>query len=61
MIFSSSSGQVQPVDEPDTRAKVDGSARRGLPLLQAHAGQRTARYSSHGNAACEKKIKWVSL
>ena len=60
LIVFSCKGQVQPVDEPDTRAEVHGSARGGLPLLQTHAGQRTTRHASHGNAACEEKINWVS-
>lgn len=50
------SGQVQPADGSSARCEVDGPAGRGLPLLQAHAGQRAPRHPPHGNAAREEKI-----
>ena len=32
-------GQIHPASEPAARPEGDGAARRGLPLLQAHAGE----------------------
>jgi len=49
--LSGLSGQIQSVAEPAARATRDGSARRGLPLLQAHARKRTHTNAAHGNAA----------
>ena len=50
------SGQVQPADGASAWCEVDGPEGRGLPLLQAHAGQRAPRHPPHGNAAREEKI-----
>ena len=55
-LHSPCSGQVQPADGAAAWREVHGPARRGLPLLQAHAGQRAPRHSSHGDVACEEKI-----
>ena len=43
--------------------QVDGPTRGGLPVFQAHAGQRSPRHPPHGDAACKKEIvitrEWV--
>lgn len=44
--------------------QVDGPTRGGLPVFQAHAGQRSPRHPPHGDAPREKEIvithEWVS-
>ena len=44
--------------------QVDGPTRGGLPVFQAHAGQRSPRNPPHGDAPREKEIvithEWVS-
>ena len=43
--------------------QVDGATRGGLPVFQAHAGERPPRHTPHGDAACKKEIvitrEWV--
>ena len=48
---ATSSGEVQPADGSAARAALHGPEGRGLPLLQAHAGQRAPRHPAHGDAA----------
>merc|ERR1739842_262689 len=48
-------GQIHPASEPAARPEGDGAARRGLPVLQAHAGQRAARDAPDGDAAREEE------
>jgi len=50
------SGEVQPAVSPNPRTEVDGPTRRGLPVFQAHAGERPPRHPPHGNAPCKKEI-----
>ena len=55
-------GQIHPASEPAARPEGDGAARRGLPLLQAHAGQRPTRHPADGDVNCEEKsitYHWV--
>lgn len=49
------SGEVQPAVSPNPRTEVDGPTRRGLPVFQAHAGERPPRHPPDGNAPCKKK------
>ena len=49
-------GQIHSATEPAPGPETDGPARRGLPLLQAHAGKRATRYPTHGDAARQKEI-----
>ena len=51
------SGQIQSVVKSAAGLARDGAARRGLPLLQAHAGQRADADATHGDAAREEAIK----
>ena len=39
LILLGTAGQIHPASEPAARPEGDGAARRGLPLLQAHAGE----------------------
>jgi len=50
------SGEVQPAVSPNPRTEVDGPTRGGLPVFQAHAGERPPRHPPHGDAACKKEI-----
>ena len=51
------SGQIQSVVKPLAGPARDGAARRGLPLLQAHAGQRSHGDATHGDAPRQETIR----
>lgn len=44
-------GQIHSAAEPASRLEGHVPARRGLPVLQAHAGQRAQPDAAHGDAA----------
>lgn len=49
-------GQIHSATEPAARPENHGAEGRGLPLLQAHAGQRAARHAPHGDAARQEAV-----
>jgi hypothetical protein len=51
------SGQIQSAVKSLAGPEGDGPARRGLPVLQAHAGQRAYTDPSHGDASRKETIK----
>lgn len=50
-------GQIHSAVESVAWPARDGPARRGLLVLQAHAGQCAAPDTAHGDVACQKEIK----
>ena len=49
-------GQIQPTVETAAGAAVDGAARRGVLVLQAHARERASPNPTDGNASRQEAI-----
>lgn len=49
-------GQIQPTVETAAGAAVDGAARRGVLVLQAHARERPSPNPTDGNASRQEAI-----
>jgi hypothetical protein len=47
-------GEIHSAVELVARPEGDGATRRGLLVLQAHAGQRAPRHTPHGDATRQK-------